>query len=116
VTLTISLSYPPSVNANYRAVAGRTILSKKYREWKRTAGLEIMAQRAKPVHGPVAIDIALKAPDKRRRDIDNPLKALIDALKENLIIDADDNTVLRSISARWVETGEPCVVTIAEAA
>lgn len=108
-------SYPPSVNGNYRAVAGRVILSAKYRAWKKQAALEYMiAKPPKRISGPVLIDITLRAPDKRRRDIDNPIKALADFLVNVGAIEADDNSIVKALTVRWNEDGfgVPCSIHI----
>jgi Holliday junction resolvase RusA-like endonuclease len=84
----VTLPFPPSVNRLYRAVGGRSILSETYRAWRAEAGTLLMAQRPKKMTGPVSVRI----------------------------IDADDNTCVREITGRWVETGEPCTVILRAAA
>ncbi len=103
--------YPPSVNANYRAVGGRVILSEKYRAWKKLAAQELQAQKAPRILGPVMIDITLRAPDKRRRDCDNPLKAILDCLTNYGVIEDDSNAIVKQLSVQWAEgTGVPCAI------
>lgn len=110
--------YPPSVNGNYRAVAGRVILSAKYRAWKKEALLAYMLTKPpRSIRGPVHIHIVLRAPDKRKRDIDNPLKALLDHLKNVGAIEDDNNSIVKSIDVRWDEGGGvPCAINIQSAA
>lgn len=111
--VTFSLPMPPSINRLYRAVQGRAILSKEYRVWKSEAALTLMVQRCKPVHGPVSVLVECKPADKRRRDIDNVgFKAVLDLLVTQKLIDADDSSVVKQITARWVDSGPPCRVTI----
>lgn len=110
---TIRLPFPPSVNALYRAVGGRSILSEKYRRWKREAGLELISQRPAKMPGAVSVEVELCPPNNRRRDIDNAgFKAVLDLLVTHQIIQGDDSTFVRSIKASWVESGDPCLVTI----
>lgn len=112
-----TLPFPPSVNALYRAVGGRSILSAGYRAWKTEAGTELMIQRPKKHAGPVSVEVALCPPDKRRRDIDNAgFKAVLDLLVTHQIIEADDSTIVRSIKASWVDAGPPCTVYVENAA
>lgn len=107
----ITLPFPPSVNALYRAVKGRTILSAQYRSWQTLAGLTLATQRPEKVTGPVTVTVELTPPDKRKRDIDNAgFKAVLDLLVKHSVIEADDSTIVREITARWVDTGEPCTV------
>lgn len=111
--VSFSLPMPPSINRLYRAVQGRSILSKEYRVWKSDAALTLMVQRCKPVHGPVSVLVECKPADKRRRDIDNVgFKAVLDLLVTQKLIDADDSSTVREITARWVDSGPPCRVTI----
>lgn len=82
----ITLPWPPSVNAYYRSpnkgpLAGRTLISEAGRAY-RTAVHEIVSEgrMAASYAGPVAVEIEAHMPDKRRRDLDNLLKGLFDAL------------------------------------
>lgn len=112
---TLSLPRPPSINRLYRAVQGRSILSEAYRSWKAEAGLLLMSQRVRKVPGRVEVLVECALPDKRRRDIDNVgFKAVLDLLVHHQIIEADDSSVVRSITARWLDAGEPCRVTITQ--
>jgi crossover junction endodeoxyribonuclease RusA len=47
-------------------------------------------------------------PDKRHRDLDNLLKATLDALAGAGVIANDRHC--RRIEARWVEDGAPCTI------
>lgn len=107
------LPYPPSTNSLYRAVKGRSILSKAYRDWITQAGMEVMLQRPKRTLGKVGITISLKAPDKRRRDLDNVGgKAVLDLLVRHSLIEGDDSRFVRALHMEWVEEGHPCMVII----
>jgi crossover junction endodeoxyribonuclease RusA len=100
---TIFLSMPPSTNSIWRSVNGRNIVSARYREWKKTAGLELMAQRPVRHLGPVAVTIMLVPPDKRRFDLDNRVKPVLDLLVSGGIIEGDDSRIVKRIV---VEPGE----------
>jgi crossover junction endodeoxyribonuclease RusA len=83
---TLTLPWPPSVNAYYRSpnkgpLAGRTLISEAGRAY-RTAVHEIVSEGrlAASYAGPVAVEIEAHMPDKRRRDLDNLLKGLLDSL------------------------------------
>lgn len=111
----ISLPFPPSVNALYRAVGGRSILSAEYRAWKQEAGLVLAAQRPGKVPGRVAVTVELCAPDKRRRDADNAgLKAVLDLLVSHGVIEGDDSRFVRRAAVAWVDAGLPCTVKVEE--
>jgi len=81
----IELPYPPSANTYYRHIAinghPRTLLSKKGREYRRIVASLLAVARSKPTERPVAVTLAVNPPDNRRRDLDNILKSLLDALE-----------------------------------
>lgn len=82
-TLTLRLPYPPSVNTYWRNIGrGRTILSKKGREYKRDVQAAVLEQmgRRKAMSGRLRVSIWLTMPDRRCRDISNTIKAAEDAL------------------------------------
>ena len=89
----ISLPYPPTINNYYTVARGRKILSKKGRAWKKEAWGWLMDQNA-PVgrEGAYSVSIYVCPPDKRRRDLDNLLKPLLDACQEYGIF-PDDSMV-----------------------
>lgn len=84
---TLLLPYPPSVNHYWRTFRGRTLVSKEGREYrsKIVAALGIR----KPLQGDIAIKIDVYPPDKRRRDLDNVLKSLLDGLAHGGVYEDD---------------------------
>ena len=107
-----TLPYPPTTNNLYvNGVRGR-YKSPAYKAWLEDAGLMIMAQGRKRIHGPVALSIALVRPDKRRRDISNAIKSLEDLLVSMQVI--EDDSLVQRISIQWASTGAPCTVLIHE--
>jgi crossover junction endodeoxyribonuclease RusA len=112
MSLTLSLPFPVSTNRLYRAVKGRSILSVQYRRWKEEAGWLVAAQRQKPIPGPVQVSVALRAPDKRRRDGDNFTKCVFDLLVAHKLIEDDAGSIVRKFNVEWVTEGDPCTVTV----
>ncbi len=107
------LPRPPSVNALYRAIGGRSIQSKEYRDWIKLAQQEAMLQKPRLLKGRVGVYVELLCADKRRRDLDNfGFKAVIDLLKNIGVIEDDDSRYVRLIFARWVDQGAACTVTV----
>jgi len=98
----LSLPYPPSANRLWRNVNGRAIKSAAYRDWLEHAAQEALFQRPARVEGPYHLEIHVAAPDRRKRDIDNLIKPLSDALSQVGV--TDDDRMAQSIFAAW--TGE----------
>ena len=98
--ISLTLPYPPSVNATHRAVNGRVILSKRYRDWILEAGAAVAAQL--PAQAPLKhyrLWIEATAPDRRRRDLGNLEKPTSDLLKRAGVI--EDDHMARQIFITW---------------
>lgn len=95
----IVLPWPPSVNRYWRTVNGRMLISaggRKYRvEVLATALLQSIVSVGS---APVEVSILAYYPDKRRRDIDNVLKAPLDALTHAGIW--EDDSQIEALSIR----------------
>ena len=77
-----SVPYPPSTNTLYATVNGRRVKSKAARDYTDVVGdmASIMRARVGTPAPPYGLTIELYAPDLRRRDADNGVKCLQDAL------------------------------------
>jgi crossover junction endodeoxyribonuclease RusA len=116
--LTLTLPYPPSINTYYRhpssgPLAGRHLISQQGRNYQRDVA--ILSRRELrpphlPAHGKMAVDITLSPPDKRKRDIDNPIKPLLDALTRAGIW--KDDSQVSDLHVRWGHAGTPGPATI----
>lgn len=93
MALEATLPWPPSVN-HYWAARGRgRYLSPRAQAWHREAWAVLRAQKnGGPIKGPVAVTLVLHPPDRRRRDVDNVLKAVLDALVKGGVL-RDDSQV-----------------------
>ena len=103
--INVWLSWPPSIN-NYTTVdRGRKILSSRGRKYKKHSVLELMEQHApKGLTGRVEVDIEAHPPDKRKRDLDNLLKPILDVLQDyGIYVDDEQIDVLR-IRRRGITT------------
>ncbi len=77
----LELPFPPSVNHLWRRVGHRTLLSRGGRAFRRSVQAVLSARGVQPIAGRLAVTIDVYPPDRRRRDLDNALKALLDALQ-----------------------------------
>lgn len=75
------LSYPPSVNHYWRRVGERTLISRAGRKYRKQVADELALQGVVAAEGSVGLFVSVHPPDRRRRDLDNILKALLDALQ-----------------------------------
>lgn len=102
MTVRLTLPFPPSVNALWRSVKGRTILSKPYRLWRDLAASLLMLQMRgqKPITGPYTMSVSIDRPDRRRRDLSNVgTKAIEDALVTAGVI--EDDSLAQRIVLEW---------------
>jgi crossover junction endodeoxyribonuclease RusA len=77
----IVLPWPPSVNRYWRSVAGRVLISQEGRAYREAVLAQMMIQRKAATHtGKLVVEIEAWRPDNRVRDLDNLLKATLDAL------------------------------------
>jgi crossover junction endodeoxyribonuclease RusA len=85
----LHLPYPPSVNRYWRHNRGVTHLSKEGRDYRRAVADAIHGMSGVPITSACRVEIQVEPPDRRKRDIDNILKALLDALQHGGAIDDD---------------------------
>jgi crossover junction endodeoxyribonuclease RusA len=97
------LPYPPSVNQYWRRFRGRMVLSKAAQAYRKAVAAAVLEHwgysRRKPIAAGVAIRLTVHPPDRRRRDLDNVLKAVLDAVVKAGIME-DDSQVER-LSLAW---------------
>ena len=87
------LPFPPSINRYYRHVGPRVLISREGRAFREHVCAVLAAAGIKPLEGPLKIHIEIYPPDLRRRDIDNVLKALLDALEHGGAYENDNQIV-----------------------
>jgi crossover junction endodeoxyribonuclease RusA len=108
--ITVTLPWPPSVNAYWRQFRGRAIISKAGREYRQAVLAILLPMRLTPYDQPVRVDIAAQQPDKRRRDVDNLAKAILDGLKAGQAY--TDDSLIHDLRIRWLHMGSPGTVRI----
>jgi Holliday junction resolvase RusA-like endonuclease len=103
--IVLTLPFPPSTNNLFINTSRGRIRSSKYDEWAAEAGWELKRQRPPKVAGPVELVFCFQdGRDKRKRDVTNLIKAPEDLLVKHGVIEADDNTIVRAVSACWDDT------------
>lgn len=96
--INLSLKWPPSANMYWRRNGYRYFISPKGIQYRQHV-LSTVYGLYTPFKGPVSIAILAYPPDKRRRDLDNLLKGLLDSLQYAGIF-PDDNQVARLLIER----------------
>lgn len=96
----IELPYPPSVNAAYANGGHKRGRHKtaEYRAWEQLAGVCIKDNHRLGL-GPYSLSIALKRPDKRRRDLGNIEKVVSDLLVAHGVV--KDDCLAERILLTW---------------
>ncbi|WP_394026610.1 RusA family crossover junction endodeoxyribonuclease [Desulfovibrio falkowii] len=122
--LTLTLPFPPSVNHYWRHVTlplgkgkkgfrVQTLISADGRKYKESVCQEVLRQRiVLGITAPVMMSVLLCPPDRRRRDVDNYAKALLDSLVEAKVL--KDDSQIRDLRLVWADAmpGGKAVVSI----
>lgn len=95
----LELPYPPSVNHYWRRVGARTLISREGRAFRQSVCSIVAANGISPMDGPLSVEVDVYPPDRRRRDLDNIQKALLDALAHGGAYH-DDSQIARLIVER----------------
>ena len=87
----LNLPYPPSINHYWRRVGPRTLISREGRTFRRNvcALLGGGGPRKPPAGGRIALCMDAFPPDRRRRDLDNIQKPVLDALQHAGVYEDD---------------------------
>lgn len=92
----LMLPYPPSLNTGWRCVLGHMVLAKRQRLFRRVTREKVLAVLADKgtsyaVIGlaPCSVTLTIYPPTKRRYDLDNLAKPVMDALMHAGVMDDD---------------------------
>jgi Holliday junction resolvase RusA-like endonuclease len=92
--ITLTLPWPPTVNTYWRHVGGRVLVSSAGRAYREeVAWLARTARANLGLEGPLKMEAVFHPPDRRRRDIDNLCKALLDAMQTGGVY-RDDSQII----------------------
>ena len=116
--ITLDLPYPPSVNNYWRRVGNRTLLSRAARQFrKRVSDLWFLEKNIFHKRGfgdkHVAVNIIVHPPDRRKRDLDNVLKPVLDAIQHAGLV--NDDSQVKALSLKFAECipdGKVCVTIV----
>ncbi len=106
--ITLTLPWPPSVNHYWRNDRGVTHVSASGRAYIRQVGFAVIEQLRRLPRLSSRLSVAIQAhpPDKRKRDLDNVLKALLDGCtKAGLWVDDSQLDAISIVRRQVVKFG-----------
>ena len=111
---TLQLPLPPSMNTYWRNFRGRTILSKRGRDYK-LAVQEYVTVNKIPSFGNARLQaiITIFPRDRRSIDLDNRLKGIFDSLQDAGVFDDDGQFDKIEIARGSIKTGGGCTIVVA---
>ena len=89
--LELTLPFPPTVNHYWRRVGNRTVISKRGRLYRRHVATAVLLAGA-DYELKCRLSVLIKAypPDRRKRDLDNLMKASLDAMSKAGVYEDDE--------------------------
>ena len=94
-TDTLTLPWPPTGNTSVRHGNGGHYLTQDVRDYRQAVAA--ICRDYAPVKGRYRLHVHLSPPDKRRRDCDNAIKSLLDALVHAGYIQDDAMSYMREL-------------------
>lgn len=90
----LTLPWPPSGNRYFRMITikgrPRMVVSKAAKDYAREVVRVISAEQSQQMVGRLSVSIVCYAPDRRRYDLDNRVKVLLDAIERAGLIANDE--------------------------
>ena len=111
-SIQLSLPLPPSVNHYWGQAGNHRFIGKKGKEFRAQVMDAVNEAGIQPLEGRLAVHIALFPPDKRKRDIDNVLKSLLDACEHAGCYENDSQIDELHITRRDLIKGGACTIII----
>lgn len=112
--IALDLPFPPTVNHYWGQHGTRRFIRDKGVQF-RVAVAEKVAAMGQKLDGRLSVFVTLFPPDRRRRDIDNVGKALMDALQHAGCFDDDEQIDVLHIERKEIVKGGKCCVVVTHA-
>ena len=108
----IELPFPPTVNSYYSKTQRGIYISKRGRVFRDTCAEWCNEQNAYGLllSNRITLDVILYPPDKRRRDLDNYMKALLDSLTIAKVWIDDEQVDNLNIHRGKIVSGGKCAI------
>jgi crossover junction endodeoxyribonuclease RusA len=109
----LELPFPPSINTYWGFHGNKRFLTKKALQFKAEVKSIILATNTKSFNDDLLVmNIIWFPPDKRIRDIDNPIKPLLDALVQANVMNDDSQIKKLTLEFADIFKGGKALVTI----
>jgi crossover junction endodeoxyribonuclease RusA len=106
------LPWPPSVNHYWGQMGNRRFIGKRGKEFRMAVAEECALKQVVALEGRLAVHVSLFPPDKRKRDVDNVLKSLLDACEHAGCYESDSQIDELHIVRQEVRAGGGCTILI----
>jgi crossover junction endodeoxyribonuclease RusA len=113
-TIKLTLPYPPTVNHYWGQLGSKKFLGKKGKEFREAVFLCSYNARKGALNERLHMEVYLYPPDNRKRDVDNILKPLLDALEHANVYENDSQIDKLCVTRMPVTKGGMCDVVISE--
>ena len=109
----LTLPWPPSVNHYWGQCGTRRFIKEKGVKFREMTA-EQVAAIGKKMEGRLSVFVTLLPPNRQRRDIDNSIKALLDALQHAGCFDDDEQIDVLHVERKNVTKGGKCCVVVTQ--
>lgn len=106
------LPFPPSVNHYWGQSGKHRFISKRGKDFRVAVAEACVDNNVQALEGRLAVHVALFPPDRRARDLDNTLKALLDACEHAGCYESDSQIDELHIIRQEVRKGGGCTILI----
>lgn len=110
---TLTVPFPPSINHYWYHVKNKHFITKKGQLYRQSVIAQILHQKlCKRLSQRLAVEIQVYPPDRRKRDLDNLMKAPIDALCHGGLIIDDAQIDVLHIERKEIVKGGKMIINI----
>lgn len=111
-TIQLLLPWPPSVNHYWGQAGKHRFIGKRGKEFRKAVAEACIEAAVEPLEGRLAVHVNLYPPDRRKRDIDNILKSLLDACEHAGCYESDSQIDELHIVRKERQDGGACTILI----
>ena len=108
----LHLPYPPSVNHYWGQSGKQRFIGKKGKEFRQAVAEACLDLELATLDGRLSVHVAIWPPDNRKRDVDNILKPLLDAMEHAGVYENDSQIDELHIIRHHTLKGGACSVVL----